>query len=112
MKLGTDDAAAEKVEEGESEMNGENKEDDMEERRNGNNLVSLFSETIHSTVFEDFSALFYSADSSTFAAGRGGVSVFNGSEENSTSSSTDDAHSSLNTEEEEEELAHGIVSGL
>ncbi len=102
-----DDAAAEKVEE------GENKEDDMEmEERNSNNLVSLFSETIHTTVFEDFSALFYSADSSTFAAGRGGVSVFNEREENSTSSSTDDAHSSLNTEEEEEELAHGIVSGL
>ncbi len=67
---------------------------------------------IHTTVFEDFSALFYSADSSTFAAGRGGLSVFNGSEENSMSSSTDDAHSSLNTEEEEEELAHGRGYGL
>lgn len=63
-------------------------------------------------VFEDFSALFCSADSSTFAAGRGALSVFNGSEENSMSSSTEDAHSSLNTEEEEEELAYGIVSGL
>ncbi|XP_058655186.1 acyl-CoA-binding domain-containing protein 5-B isoform X2 [Onychostoma macrolepis] len=77
----TDDDAAEKVEEGEGEINGESKEDDMEmeERRK---------------------------DSSTFAAGRGGLSLFNGSEENSTSSSADDAHSSLNTEEEEEELAH------
>uniref|UniRef100_A0A8C1YLI9 ACB domain-containing protein n=1 Tax=Cyprinus carpio TaxID=7962 RepID=A0A8C1YLI9_CYPCA len=69
------------VEEGESEINVENKEDDieMEERRK---------------------------DSSTFAAGRGALSVFNGSEENSMSSSTEDAHSSLNTEEEEEELAY------
>lgn len=67
------------------------------------------SEVIHTTVSEDFSALFCSADSSTFAAERGGLSVFNGSEENSMSSSTDDTHSSLNTEEE---LAYGIVSAL
>ncbi|XP_016392840.1 acyl-CoA-binding domain-containing protein 5-B [Sinocyclocheilus rhinocerous] len=76
----TDDAA-EKLKEGESEMNGENKEDEMEmEKRR--------------------------KDSSTFAAGRGGSSVFNESEENSMSSSTDDAHSSLNTGEEEEELTY------
>ncbi|XP_043110675.1 acyl-CoA-binding domain-containing protein 5-B isoform X2 [Puntigrus tetrazona] len=83
----TDDAAAKKAEEGESEVNGENNEDDieMEGRRK---------------------ALFYSADSSTFAAERGGLSVFNGSGENSMSSSTDDSHSSLNSEEEEEELAY------
>ncbi|KAK2901363.1 hypothetical protein Q8A67_009478 [Cirrhinus molitorella] len=74
------DDAAEKVEEGESEIIGKNIDDvEMEERRK---------------------------DSSTFAAGRGGLSVFNRSEENSMSSSTDDAHSSLNTEEEEEELAY------
>ncbi|KAI2667240.1 Acyl-CoA-binding domain-containing protein 5-B [Labeo rohita] len=75
------DDAVEKVEEVGSEINGENTEDDMEmeEKRQ---------------------------DSSTFAAGRGGLSAFNRSEENSVSSSTDDTHSSLNTEEEEEELAY------
>ncbi|XP_073705570.1 acyl-CoA-binding domain-containing protein 5-B [Garra rufa] len=73
------DDAAEKVVE--SQMNGENLEGEMEmeERRK---------------------------DSSTFAAGRGGLSVFNRSEKNSMSSSTDDTHSSLNSEEEEEELAY------
>ncbi|XP_016333481.1 acyl-CoA-binding domain-containing protein 5-B [Sinocyclocheilus anshuiensis] len=76
----TDDDA-EKLKEGESEINGENKEDEMEmEKRR--------------------------KDSSTFGAGRGGSSVFNESEENSMSSSTDDAHSSLNTGEEEEELTY------
>ncbi|XP_016139206.1 acyl-CoA-binding domain-containing protein 5-B [Sinocyclocheilus grahami] len=76
-----DDDAAEKLKAGESEINGENKKDEleMEKRRK---------------------------DSSTFAAGRGGSSVFNESEENSMSSSTDDAHSSLNTGEEEEELTY------
>lgn len=41
----TDAAAAEKVKEGESEINGENIEDDMEmEERYSNNFVSLYCE--------------------------------------------------------------------
>lgn len=106
-----------------SEINGENTEDDMEmeEKRQGTARTLLLyivkltrqrSEMIRLIVFEDFSAVLYSADSSTFAAGRGGLSAFNRSEENSVSSSTDDTHSSLNTEEEEEELAYGIIFGL
>jgi len=52
--------------------------------------------------------IFYSAVSSTHAAERGSLPVFNESEENSVSSSTNDTHSSLNTEEEDEELAYGM----
>lgn len=51
-------------------------------------------------------AALLSTDSSTHAAERGSLPVFNESEENSVSSSTNDTHSSLNTGEEEEELAY------
>ncbi|XP_039532186.1 acyl-CoA-binding domain-containing protein 5-B isoform X1 [Pimephales promelas] len=49
--------------------------------------------------------------SSTHAAERGSLPVFNESEENSVSSSTNDTHSSLNTEEEDEELAYDESDG-
>ncbi|XP_051990559.1 acyl-CoA-binding domain-containing protein 5-B-like [Xyrauchen texanus] len=64
------------------------------------------SESSDENIEDDIEMEENSKDLSTLAAGRGGSTVFNGSEKNSTSSSTNDTHSSLNSEDEEEELVY------